>query len=89
MNAARTLLKNTTKTVSRVYRRNFSETAVRKNIWIEEQNGIKEDMTNRFSWTASNIGYTVVFLGIIPGFVYLVGKGAHEVGIGIGGLGYE
>ena len=62
MNAARTLLKNTTKTVGRIYRRNFSETAVRKNIWIEEQNGIKEDMNNRFSWTASNIGYTIVFL---------------------------
>lgn len=80
MNAARNLIKSTTKTVSRVYRRNFSETAVRKNIWIEEHNGIKEDMTNRFSWTAANLGYSALFLGIIPGFIYLVGKGAHEVG---------
>lgn len=82
MNCARTLIKNTSKTVSRLYRRNFSETAVRKNIWIEEHNGIKEDLTNRFEWTGANIVNSIIFLGLIPGFIYLAGKKAQYVGIG-------
>ena len=81
MNAARILVTNATKTMGRVYRRNFGETAVHKNIWIEEQNGIKEDLTNRFEWSGMNIMNSIVFLGLIPGFVYLVGKSAHEVGM--------
>ena len=80
MNCARTLLKSTSKTVSRVYRRNFGETAVRKNIWIEEHNGIKEDLTNRFQWTGDNIMNSLIFLGIVPAFIYIVGKSAHNVG---------
>ena len=79
MNCARVLLKNTSKTLSRVCHRNFSETAVRKNIWIEEHNGIKEDLTNRFEWTGENIMNSLIFLGIVPGFIYLVGKSAHNV----------
>lgn len=79
MNCARVLLKNTSKTLSRVYRRNFGETAVHKNIWIEEHNGIKEDLTNRFEWTGENIMNSLIFLGIVPGFIYLVGKSAHNV----------
>ena len=79
MNCARSLLKSTSKTVGRLYRRNFSETAVHKNIWIEEHNGIKEDLTNRFEWNGTNIMNTVIFLGLIPGFIYLVGKGAQNV----------
>lgn len=82
MNCARTLIKNTSKTVGRLYRRNFSETAVRKNIWIEEHNGIKEDLTNRFEWTGANIVNSIIFLGLIPGFIYLAGKKAQYVGIG-------
>lgn len=79
MNCARSLLKSTSKTVGRLYRRNFSETAVHKNIWIEEHNGIKEDLTNRFEWSATNIMNSVIFLGLIPGFIYLVGKEAQNV----------
>ena len=52
---------------------------MRKNIWIEEHNGIKEDLTNRFVWTGENIMNSIIFLGIIPGFIYLVGKEAHNV----------
>lgn len=79
MNCARTLLKTTSKSLNRVVRRNFGETAVRKNIWIEEHNGIKEDLTNRFQWTGENIMNSIIFLGIIPGFIYIVGKKAHNV----------
>lgn len=65
--------------VTAVYRRNFGETAVHKNIWIEEHNGIKEDLTNRFQWNGENIMNSIIFLGIVPGFIYLVGKSAHNV----------
>lgn len=80
MNCARILLKNTSKSVSRVFRRNFGETAVHKNIWIEEHNGIKEDLTNRFEWSGQNIMNSIVFLGLIPCFIYIVGKNAQDVG---------
>ena len=79
MNAARLFVRNASRMAGRCYRRTFSETAVRKNIWIEEHNGIKEDLTNRFEWSGMNIMNSIVFLGLIPGFVYLVGKSAQDV----------
>lgn len=79
MNCARILLKNASKSVSRSFRRNFGETAVHKNIWIEEHNGIKEDLTNRFEWSGQNIMNSIVFLGLIPCFIYIVGKNAQDV----------
>lgn len=79
MNAARLFVKNVSRMAGRCCRRNFSETAVRKNIWIEEHNGIKEDLTNRFEWSGQNIMNTIVFLGLVPCFVYLVGKSAQDV----------
>ena len=75
-----TQYRNTSKSVSRVFRRNFGETAVHKNIWIEEHNGIKEDLTNRFEWSGQNIMNSIVFLGLIPCFIYIVGKNAQDVG---------
>ncbi|CBK22038.2 uncharacterized protein [Blastocystis hominis] len=78
MNAARLFVKNVSRMAGRCCRRNFSETAVRKNIWIEEHNGIKEDLTNRFEWSGQNIMNTIVFLGLVPCFVYLVGKSAQD-----------